>query len=100
MSFTGYLLLYCVLIIAASLLGGLAPMAIRFTHRRMQASASPLRHLSGASQGRLGRVRARHAGAGAVTNGRLSGGLLQILNDGFQEARCLPPGHGPVIEGQ
>ncbi len=32
--------------------------------------------------------------------GRLSGGLLQILDDGFQEARRLPAGHGPVIEGQ
>lgn len=36
MSFLSTLVLYCLLIIGASLLGGLIPMLIRMTHRRMQ----------------------------------------------------------------
>ena len=40
MSITGYLGLYCVLIIAASLLGGWIPLHVRLTHKRLQIANS------------------------------------------------------------
>lgn len=40
MSLTAYLLLYCLLIIAASLLGGWIPLHIRLTHNRLQLANS------------------------------------------------------------
>lgn len=40
MPLTIWLILYCLLIIAASLAGGLVPMLVRLTHRRMQLATS------------------------------------------------------------
>ena len=40
MGFLGWLLLYCLLIVVASLAGGLLTIVIRFTHRRMQLATS------------------------------------------------------------
>lgn len=40
MSLTLWLILYCILIIVASLAGGLVPMIVRLTHRRMQLATS------------------------------------------------------------
>ncbi len=40
MSLTSLLLIYCVLILVASLAGGLIPLMVRLTHRRIQAGVS------------------------------------------------------------
>lgn len=40
MSLTGYLAIYCLLIIAASLLGGWIPLHVRLTHKRLQIANS------------------------------------------------------------
>ena len=40
MALSGWLTIYCLLIAAISVIGGLLPMVIRFTHRRMQLATS------------------------------------------------------------
>ncbi len=39
MSLTSLLLIYCLLILVGSLAGGLIPLMVRLTHRRIQAGS-------------------------------------------------------------